>query len=74
MYKILLEPSGYFIYHQVQNTKTSTFHPQSVFMCFAWISEQTAIVSLYSFIDWFYTRDGVCLLRGTDWIFKRNSG
>ena len=22
----------------------------------------------------FYNRDGVCLLRGTDWIFKCNSG
>jgi hypothetical protein len=26
----------------------STFCPHSVFMCFVWISEQTAIVSLYS--------------------------
>ena len=29
----------------------STFCPHSVFMCFVWISEQTAIISLYS-IDW----------------------
>ena len=39
-------------------------------MCFVWISEQTAIISLYS-INWlvdFYNRGGVCLLRGTDWI------
>jgi hypothetical protein len=42
-------------------------------MCFVWISEQTAIISLYS-IDWFYNTDGVCLLRGTDWILKINSG
>jgi nitrate reductase alpha subunit len=35
-------------------------------MCFVWISEQTAIISLYS-INWlgFYNQDGVCLLRGT---------
>jgi len=36
-------------------------------MCFVRISEQTAIISLYS-IDWltgFYNWDGVCLLRGT---------
>jgi hypothetical protein len=26
----------------------STFCPRSVFMCFVWISEQTAIISLYS--------------------------
>ena len=29
----------------------STFCPRSVFMCFVWIWEQTAIISLYS-IDW----------------------
>jgi len=99
-------------------------------MCFVWISEQTAIISLYSinwlvFITetecvycavrtgsiynsglkknlrsahtvflcvlcgsenkqrlfpyttvtgWFCNRDGVCLLRGTDWVFIYNSG
>jgi len=26
----------------------STFCPHSVFMCFMWISEQTAIISLYN--------------------------
>ena len=29
----------------------STFCPHTVFMCFVWISEQTAIISLYS-INW----------------------
>jgi len=28
----------------------STFCPHSVFMCFVWISEQTAIISLHSII------------------------
>ena len=38
-------------------------------MCFVWIWEQTANISLYS-INWliFYNRDRVCLLRGMDWI------
>jgi hypothetical protein len=31
--------------------KHSTFCPHSVFMCFVWIWEQTAIISLYS-INW----------------------
>ena len=46
--------------------------PQSVFMWYAWSSEQTAIISLYSII-WlvgFYNRDGVCLLRGTVYILR----
>jgi hypothetical protein len=32
----------------------STFSQHSVFMCFVWISEQTAIISLYS-INWFFS-------------------
>ena len=50
----------------------STFCPHSVFMCFVWIWEQTAIISLYN-IDWlvgFCNWDGVCLLRGTFYILR----
>ena len=43
-------------------------------MCFVWISEQTAIISLYSINRLvFINLDGVCLLRGTDWVFIYNS-
>ena len=38
-------------------------------MCFAWISEQTAIISLYNIIG-LHNRGRKCLLRGTKWIFK----
>jgi len=39
-------------------------------MCFVWIWEQTEIISLYTIkcLVW----DGVCLLRGTDWVFIYN--
>jgi hypothetical protein len=42
-------------------------------MCFVWIWEQTAIISLYSF-NWlvFITVEG-CLLRGSNWIFNSDS-
>ena len=43
--------SGYAVYYQVQHSNISTFCPLSLFMCFVWIWEQTAIVSLYS-INW----------------------
>ena len=36
-----------FIYRQF-NISNSTFCPHSVFMCFVWIWEQTAIISLYN--------------------------
>jgi len=43
-------------------------------MYFAWISEQTAIISLYSInLEVFINRGRECLLRGTDWVFKSDS-
>ena len=39
-------------------------------MCFVWIWEQTAIISLYS-INWLVCiTETECLLRGTNWVFK----
>jgi len=51
-YTILFKPSGHYtsMCHQF-NIQNSTFCPHTVFMCFVWISEQTAIISLYS-INW----------------------
>ena len=48
----------------------STFCPLNVFMCFVWIWEQTAIISLCSFNWLVFLTEGVCLLCGTDWVFK----
>ena len=39
-------------------------------MCFAWISEQTAIISLYSNNLSVFITEAECLLRGTSWVFK----
>jgi hypothetical protein len=47
--------SGHYMYHQI-NIHNSTFCPHSVFMCFVWIWEQTAITSLYS-INWLCFRN-----------------
>jgi len=53
-----LKPSGHYMYRTVVTICTtsliftnSRFCPHSVFMCFVWISEQTAIISLYN-INW----------------------
>jgi hypothetical protein len=49
----------------------STF-VHKVYLCvFLWISEQTAIISLYNInLTGFYNWSRECLLRGTDWVFK----
>ena len=46
----VVEPSGHYMYPSL-TFNNSTFCPHSVFMCFMWISEQTAIISLYK-INW----------------------
>jgi len=49
----------------------STFCPHTVFVCFVWICDHTAIISLYSINRLvFCNRGGPGLLRGTDWTFK----
>ena len=52
--------------------KTSTFSPHTV--CFVWISEQTAIISLCSINRLIFITETECLLRGTDWVFNDKSG
>jgi hypothetical protein len=51
----------------------STFCPHSAFMCFVWIWEQTAIISLYS-IDWLVfiieTECVYCALRSTFYVLS----
>ena len=42
-------------------------------MCFVWISEQTDYFPIPHQLTGFYNRDGVCLLRSTDWICIYNS-
>jgi hypothetical protein len=61
------------IYATSLTLKNPTFCPHTVFMCFVWIWEQTAIISQYS-TNWLvFITDGECLLRGTDWILQYNS-
>ena len=50
-----LKPNGHYMYRTVVTIRTTsltfnnfTFCPHTVFMCFVWISEQTAIISLYN--------------------------
>ena len=65
-----LQPSGHYMYRTVVTICTasltfnnSAFYPHSVFMCFVWIWEQTAIISLYS-INW------LVLLTETECVYR----
>ena len=66
------QPGGHYTYRQF-NTQQFYVQPRHVFVCFMWISEQTAIISLNS-INWLVCiTETECLLRGTDWVFIYNS-
>jgi hypothetical protein len=39
----------------------STFCPHSVFMCFVWVSEQTAIISLYGINSLVFITETECV-------------
>ena len=47
----MLTPLKPTMYHQFNIQQVYVLPTQTVFMCFVWISEQTAIISLYS-INW----------------------
>jgi hypothetical protein len=49
-YVNFLNPKSYFMYQQLKHSEFRC-SAHNAFMCFAWISEQTVIISLYS-INW----------------------
>ena len=57
------------MYHQMKHREILC-SAQNAFMCFVWISEQTAIISLYSINLSVFKKEAECLLRGTKWVFK----
>ena len=54
----------------------STFCPHSVCIDMFYVDLRTKshYFPIQHWLTGFYNRDGVCLLRGTDWVFKCNSG
>ena len=62
------------MYHQFNIHKLYVLPTHTVFLRFVWISEQTAIISLYN-INWLvFITECVCLLRGKDWTTTYNRG
>ena len=63
-----LEPSGYYIYRNVEHSLIPP-SAHTVYLCVLCGSENKQRLFPYTALtDWFYNQDGVCLLRGTDWM------
>ena len=70
------EPSGHYMYRHFNIQQFYVLPTQTVFMCFVWIWEQTAIISLYS-INWLVciteTESVYCAVRtGSLYIIQEN--
>ena len=57
------------MYHQLKHSEILC-SAQIAFMCFVWISEQTAIFSLYSINLSVFITEAESFLSGTNWVFK----
>jgi len=61
------------MYHQ-SNIQQLYVLPTHLYLCFVWIWEQTAIISLYNINCLVFITETQCLLRGTDCILTYNLG
>ena len=62
------------MYHQFNIKKLYDISVEYGSVFFLWISEQTAIISLYEVNVLIFITETECLLRGTNWVVKYNSG
>jgi hypothetical protein len=61
------------MYHHVKHLQIVR-SAHTVYLCVLRESESKQRLFPYTALtDWFYNREGVCLLRGTEWIFIYNS-
>jgi hypothetical protein len=67
-----LKVSSYFIYHKFYIQEFYVLSKECI-RAFGMVLRKTTNITPYSLCEWFYNRDGVCLLRGTNLICKCNS-
>ena len=65
----LLKPKTYIMYRQLYNSEIMC-SAHNTFMCFVWVWEQTAIISLYTINLSVFKIEAECFLRGRNWVFK----
>ena len=62
-----------FIYNSGLNKNLRSAHTVYLYVLCGFQNKQ-GLFPYTALTDWFYNRDGVCLLRGMDWVFINNSG
>jgi len=75
LYKVIpLKPSGHYMYHQFNIQQFYVLPTQCIYVFCVDLRTNSHYFPIQHYLTGFYNRDGVCLLRGTDWVFKYNSG
>ena len=71
----LFKPSGNYVHHQILTFTNSAFCPQCIYMfCMDLRRTNSDYFPIQKWLTGFYNRDGMCLLRGTDWVYVYNWG
>jgi len=65
-----LQPSGHYMYHQFNITKFYVLPTQCICVFCVALRTNSDYFPIQHQLTGLYNRDGVCLLRGTDWVFK----
>jgi len=73
LWSLYVPHSGHYMYRQF-NIQQFYVLPTQCICVFCVGSQNKQRLFPYTTLTGFYNRDGVCLLRGTDWVFKQNSG
>jgi len=66
--------SGHYMYRQFNIHKFHALPTQLYLSVLCGSQNKQRLFPYTTLTDCFYNRDGVCLLRGTGWVFKCNSG
>jgi len=66
------KPSGYYIYQQFTIHKFYVLSTQCIYVLCVDLRTNSDYFPLHHYLTGFYNRDGVCLLRGTGWVFIYN--
>ena len=70
----ILKPSGHYMYHQFNIQQFCVLPTQCIYVFCVDLRTNSDYFPIQHWLTGFYNRDGVCLMHGTDWVFKYNSG
>ena len=69
----LLKPTGYVMHQQFTTFNNCTFCPHCIYLFCIYLRTNSDLCHLQHKLIGFYNRDEKCLLRGTNWVYIKQS-